>query len=91
MTGPCTGSLLSKLPASGDGPCRVDKTLSPRRRSRAGMRQPTKPLPNLRHRSAFGSLEHTDQLRALCTGWGLLATARSGRRQIGGRRCGFGT
>src|SRR5262249_47266128 len=33
-----------------------------------GMRQPTKPLTDLRHRSAFGSLEHSDQLRALCTG-----------------------
>jgi hypothetical protein len=27
MTGPCTGSLLSKLTASGDGLCRVDKTV----------------------------------------------------------------
>ena len=35
MTGPCTGSLLSKLPASGDELCRADKTVSPRRRSRA--------------------------------------------------------
>jgi hypothetical protein len=30
-----------------------------------GMRQPAKPLPDLRHRSALGSLEHADQLRAL--------------------------
>ena len=26
MIGPCTGSLLSRLPASGDGRCRADKT-----------------------------------------------------------------
>jgi hypothetical protein len=41
------------------------------------MRQPTKPLPDHGDRSAFGSLEHTDQLRALGGGWGLLATART--------------
>jgi len=35
MTGPFTGWLLSNLPASGDGLCRVTKTGSLRRRSRA--------------------------------------------------------
>jgi len=34
-----------------------------------GMRQPAEPLPDLRDRSAFGSLEQADQLRALCRGW----------------------
>jgi hypothetical protein len=34
-----------------------------------GMRQPTKPLPDFRDRSAFRSLEQADQLRALCRGW----------------------
>src|SRR5262249_58542747 len=34
-----------------------------------GMRQPTKPLTDLRDGSAFGSLEHADQLRALGAGW----------------------
>ena len=34
MTGPYIASLVTKRPASGDGLCRVDKTVSPRRRSR---------------------------------------------------------
>jgi hypothetical protein len=46
------------------------------------MRQPTEPLPDLRHGSAFGSLEQTDQLRALGAGWRLLSTARSRCLQI---------
>ena len=35
MTGPYIASLVSKRPARGDGLCRVDKTVSPRRRARA--------------------------------------------------------
>ncbi len=62
-----------------------------------GMRQPTQPLPDLRGGSAFGSLQQTDQLRALCTGqlralctgWWLLSTTHTGRPQIG-VRYGFG-
>ena len=38
MTGPYTGSLLSKLPASGDRLGRVDKPVSLGRRSRASRR-----------------------------------------------------
>ena len=44
----------------------------------------------LGNRSAVGSLEHSDQLGALCAGRWLIGTAYTGRGQIRARSYGFG-
>ena len=54
-----------------------------------GMRQPTETPPDLGNRSTLGSLEHGDQLCALCVGRWLISTAHTGRLQIGAPRSGL--